>query len=235
MPVRWDEVSVDKSKMRVYTAVPHTPRAPGVLVCHHGPGMDVFMLDVVHRLFREGYAVAAPDLYHRQPPDITDSHERMGMLVDDEIIADMDAAHGHLTKLSGCKVGPVGITGFCMGGRTTYMIAGVRTDLAAAAMFYGGRTKKAFNGTTTPFERTSKIGCPLIGFFGNDDTDPSPADVDALSAELTKHGKPHEFHRYDGTGHAFENFSNPDRYRPRAAEAAWGELLAFFREHLRPS
>ena len=109
----------------------------------------------------------------------------------------------------------------------------VRDDFACAAAFYGGRMKLAFNGTTTPFDRLAQIACPLIGFYGNDDTDPSPADVDAISAELTKHGKPHEFHRYDGAGHAFENFTNPDRYRPRAAAAAWGELLAFFGQHLR--
>lgn len=235
MPVRWDEVHVDGSKMRVYMGVPDAPRCAGILVCHHGPGLDTFMLDVVHRLFRQGYAVAAPDLYHRQPAGITDAYQRMSMLSDDDIVTDMNAGLVHLTSLATCTVGPVGVTGFCMGGRTTYLMAGVRSDLAAAAVFYGGRMKTAFNGTITPFDRTPQIACPLVGFFGNDDTDPSPADVDAISAELTRHGKPHEFHRYSGAGHAFENFTNAERYRPRAAEAAWGEMLAFFRQHLRAS
>jgi carboxymethylenebutenolidase len=192
------------------------------------------MLDVVHRLFRQGYAVAAPDLYHRQPADLTDSHQRMSLLSDDEIVTDMSAGLAFLTDLAGCAVGPVGVTGFCMGGRTTYLMASVRTDLACAAAFYGGRMKSPFRSTTSPFDRLAQIACPVIGFYGNDDTDPSPADVDAISAELTRHGKAHEFHRYHGAGHAFENLTNAERYRPRAAAAAWGELLAFFRDHLRP-
>ena len=234
MPVRWDEIPVDGSKMRIYMGVPDAPRCAGVLVAHHGPGLDGFMLDVVHRLFRQGYAVAAPDLYHRQPADITDTYQRMSLLSDDDIVTDMNAGLTHLRGLSDCAVGPVGITGFCMGGRTTYLMAGVCPELAAAALFYGGSIKKPFGtGATSPFDRTAAIACPLIGFFGNDDTNPSPADVDELSAELTRHGKPHELHRYNDAGHAFENFLNPDRYRTRPAHAAWGEMLAFFRHHLR--
>ena len=57
------------------------------------------------------------------------------------------------------------------------------------------------------------IACPVIGFFGLDDTNPSPADVDTIDAELTRHGKAHEFHRYAGAGHAFLDFANAERYR----------------------
>ncbi|HUQ07310.1 MAG TPA: dienelactone hydrolase family protein [Kofleriaceae bacterium] len=241
MPVRWDEIDVDGSKMRVYVGVPDAPRCAGVLVCHHGPGMDAFMLDVVHRLFRRGYAVAAPDLYHRQPADVTDTYARMGMLSDEQIVTDMDAGLAHLRGLSECAVGPVGVTGFCMGGRTAFMMAGVRDDLAAAAVFYGGRMKTSFGTgsgggdvSTTPFDLLAQIRCPVVGFFGDEDADPSPADVDALSAELARHARPHEFHRYRDAGHAFLNFTNPQRYRPRAAAAAWAEMLAFFGAHLRP-
>ena len=45
---------------------------------------------------------------------------------------------------------------------------------------------------------------------------------------LTEAGVPHEFHRYDGAGHGFQNYSNPDRYRPEASEDAWKKLLGFF-------
>jgi carboxymethylenebutenolidase len=74
----------------------------------------------------------------------------------------------------------------------------------------------------------------VLGLFGEEDTNPSPADVAKISAELTRLGKWHEFHMYKDTGHAFENFLNPDRFRPRAARAAWGELIAFFDSFLGP-
>jgi carboxymethylenebutenolidase len=73
----------------------------------------------------------------------------------------------------------------------------------------------------------------MIGFFGLDDTNPSPADVDTIDAELSRHGKTHEFHRYEGAGHAFLNFTNADRYRPSQAKDAWEKMLAFLGRHLK--
>jgi carboxymethylenebutenolidase len=72
----------------------------------------------------------------------------------------------------------------------------------------------------------------VIGFFGLEDTNPSPADVDRIEGELARHGVPHEFHRYAGAGHAFLNFTNAERYRPAPAEDAWQKMLAFLDRHL---
>ena len=76
--------------------------------------------------------------------------------------------------------------------------------------------------------------CPVLGFFGNDDKNPSPADVDKLDAELTRLGTRHNFHRYDQTGHAFQNFANPGSFRPGPAEDSWNKTLRFFNEELKP-
>ena len=73
----------------------------------------------------------------------------------------------------------------------------------------------------------------MIGFFGLDDTNPSPADVDTIDAELSRHGKTHEFHRYGGAGHAFLNFTNPERFPPGPAKDAWAKMLAFLDRHLK--
>ena len=103
----------------------------------------------------------------------------------------------------------------------------------AAAVFYGGNIMKALGEGPSPFERSAKIGCPVIGFFGIEDTNPSPEDVRKIDAELTRLGKWHEFHIYNDTHHAFQNILNPDRYRERAARASWEELLAFFTMYLK--
>jgi carboxymethylenebutenolidase len=218
--------------MRVYVGVPDEPRCAGVLVAQHGFGVDGFIQDVVHRLFRRGYVAAAPELFHRQPAGVTDNQTRVAMLNDDEIVADMTATLAHIKALPGCTVGPVGVTGFCMGGRVAYLAAAAMPELAVAGVFYGGNIMKPWGVPRSPLERTAEIRCPILGCFGNDDVNPSPADVDAIAAELTRLGKPHEFHRYSGAGHAFQMFLD-GRYRARQARASWGELLAVFAEHLR--
>lgn len=220
--------------MRMLSAVPDTEQAPGVVVMMHGPGLDRFIEDRVADLARHGYAAAAPDLYHRQPDGITDIMARIAMLRDDEIVADIDAAVGHLRGLTRPRVTELAVLGFCMGGRNTYLAAGARPALwRAAVVFYGGNIMKRWGGEgASPFDRTAQIACPVLGQFGLDDTNPSPGDVDRIDAELTRHGVPHEFHRYPGAGHAFLNFSNAERYRPEPAKQAWQLALDFLGRHL---
>ena len=62
-------------------------------------------------------------------------------------------------------------------------------------------------------------------------TNPSPDDGKRIDAELTRLGKPHTFHTYDGAGHAFLNFTNAERYRPDPARDAWAKALAFLELH----
>ena len=66
MTIRWETMKVGGKDVRVYTGIPRGPGPlPAVVVAHHGPGLDQQMEDVLHRLYREGYAVAVPDLFHR--------------------------------------------------------------------------------------------------------------------------------------------------------------------------
>jgi carboxymethylenebutenolidase len=105
--------------------------------------------------------------------------------------------------------------------------------LAACGIFYGGRIRLALAGSNPPaIERAKDIKCPVIGFFGSLDQNPSPADVDAYDAALTKAGVEHVFHRYDGANHAFQdNFAQ--KYHPEASEDAWKKALAFFEAKLK--
>jgi carboxymethylenebutenolidase len=83
-------------------------------------------------------------------------------------------------------------------------------------------------GTPTPFELMKDIRCPVYGFFGDLDTNPSPADVDRFEVELKRYGIPHVFHRYPKAGHGFQN---PARDKGRnsdeiaTAEVAWDRML----------
>lgn len=231
----WDTIQVAGQPMRVYLDVPAGGGpAPGILVIMHGPGLDRFIEDRVEDLARQGYVAAAPDLYHRQPADGADMLTRIGRLRDPELIADADATVAHLRGLPDARVTDLAVLGFCMGGRITYLLAGARPDTwRAAGVFYGGNIMEPWGDGPAPFDRTREIACPVIGFFGNEDTNPSPADVDRIDAELTRHGKAHEFHRYDGAGHAFLNFTNAERHRPGPAKDAWAKMLSFLERHLK--
>jgi carboxymethylenebutenolidase len=228
--VRWETIQVEGRSMRVYVGAPDRPGPhPAIVIAQHGGGLDAQMQDAVHRLHREGYVVAAPELFHRQAADV-DASKRVGLLVDKEIIADVNATIAHLKAMP--AVGPIGIAGFCMGGRVSYLMACVNPEIRAAAVFYGGNLFKALGDGPSPFERSAGIRCPIIGFFGAEDTNPSPEDVKKVDAELTRLEKWHEFHTYNDAGHAFQNFIT-ERYRERASRASWTELLAFFTVNLK--
>ena len=200
----------------------------------HGPGVDRFIEERVETLSRQGYLAIAPDLYHRQTEQ-SDMMTRIGRLRDPQVITDVNAAVNYARRLKDTQLGDVGIIGFCMGGRVAYLMAASKPVFKAAGVFYGGNIMKAWGNGPTPFDLTPYVHCPVAGFFGNEDTNPSPEDVDRISAQLDKYRKPHEFHRYDGAGHAFLNFTNPERYREESARDAWDKLISFLQRHLHAS
>ena len=226
---RWDTIDVQGQPMRVYLDTPAgKTTAPGVIVIMHGPGLDRFIEDRVEDLAKHGYAAIAPDLYHRQGDAQIDMMKRISQLTDPEIVADVDSTILYFRKVKDVRVTDLGVLGFCMGGRITYMLTGALPGTwKLGGVFYGGNIMKSWGEAPTPLDLTENIMCPLIGFFGKEDGNPSPADVQQIDAELTKYRKPHEFHSYDGAGHAFLNFMNAERYRATQAKDAWQKMLAF--------
>lgn len=245
----WVTLEVDGDPMDVYVARPDADGlAPGVIVIQHAGGVDAFIQETCDCLAAEGYVAAAPNLYHRQRDnilgevaDMPHGAERLGRLMeklgkfnDDEIVRDVQATLDLLRGYDEIGPSPIGVTGFCMGGRVVFLAAARLPDLAAGGMFYPAAMTMPWGiEGPAPVEQSEAVGCPLIGFFGNDDTNPTPELVAQIDDELTKYGKEHRFHAYDGAGHAFMDFSNPLSYREHAAQDAWPKLLAFFDETLK--
>ncbi len=232
MSVRWDSLTVDGSEMRCHVSLPDSRRPfPGVLVCMHAPGVDEFIQGIGARLAESGFAAVAPELYHRQADEAATPLEQMGRLQDDEIVRDLTAAAGQLRGLPGVDGARCAVIGFCMGGRLSYLFASHDEALRASVVFYGGNITVPWGDGPAPFDRSDRIACPILGLFGDDDGNPSPDDVAKIDAELTKLGKPHEFHGYAGAGHAFLNQQRPS-YREEAATDAWGRCVAWLHTHL---
>ena len=153
---------------------------------------------------------------------------------DDWTKQDLDAAYKLLSSKPGVNAKRIGIVGHCWGGRVAWLGACTNPDYKAAAIFYGGRVKLVMGPDTPPaIDLAPNIRCPVIGFFGNEDTNPTPADVNDYEAALKKAGVKYAFHRYDNAGHAFQSFNNPERYREGPSEDAWKKVLVFFGEHLK--
>jgi carboxymethylenebutenolidase len=119
-----------------------------------------------------------------------------------------------------------------MGGRVAYLMAARQPALKAAVVFYGGNIMVPWGGGPAPFDLTDQIACPVLGLFGDDDPNPTPADVAKIDAEMTRLGKEHEFHGYAGVGHAFMHSARAG-YSEEIANSAWGRCVDWFSRHLR--
>ncbi len=73
----------------------------------------------------------------------------------------------------------------------------------------------------------------MMGIFGKDDQNPSPDDVADLDAALNAAGVEHAFHSYDGAGHGFQDFNNPERYREAQTKDSWEKIFEFLDRHLK--
>ena len=212
---------------------------PGLVVAQHLPvahaGLerDPFTTDVGERLAVAGYACVIPFVFHWWPPE-EDVEVKRAAFRDDWTIADLDAACAVLVGMDNVDGDRIGIIGHCWGGRVAWLGACHNRNYKAAAVFYGGRIKVGMGeGSVPPIELAGRIPCPVIGIFGNDDQNPSPEDVNDLDEVLTKASVEHEFHRYDGAGHGFQDFTDDERYRKQASDDAWEKVLAFLGSRLR--
>lgn len=204
---------------------------PAVIVVQEAFGLNDHVRDVAGRLAGEGWVALAPDLYYRGGPgrtaaysDLTTAIAMMAALTDDQIVADVDAAVEWLRAQPFVRGDRIAITGFCMGGRVSFLAACALAPgkLAAAAPFYGGGI---------PLERTATLTCPVLAFFGDQDAFIPMEQVRTLEAAAAGLGKSVEVVVYPGAPHGF--FCNErDSYRAEAAADAWRRLGAFLATHL---
>lgn len=227
------------SSMEVFLYLPDGQGPhPGIVLAQHIPvghtGLenDEFTLETAHRFATNGFAVAVPFIFHWWPK-AADIKLKRDESRDDWMVADVRAAFDLLVSREEVDGERIGVVGHCWGGRVAWLAACHIPALAACAIFYGGRVKIPMGeGNPAPIELAGNMRCPIAGFFGNDDGNPTPEDVDDYASALKSAGVRHEFFRYDGAGHAFQNFPAPDRYREAASEDAWEKVLVFLQREL---
>lgn len=208
----------------------------GVVVVQEAFGVNEHIQDVTRRVADAGYHAVAPHLFHRtgldtiEYGDMESAIAAMKSLSDEELLADIDAAVAHLGR-AGIEPPSIGIVGFCMGGRVTFLVAAER-ELGAAVGFYGGGivTQRLPN-LPSLVDRSARLRTPWLGLFGDEDAGIPVEDVERLRGELGAAPVPTEVVRYPGAEHGFHCDARPS-YHPEAAKDAWGRTLAWFDRHL---
>ena len=235
-----EEIDVNSDPMEVFLFEPagQGPHPALILaqhipVGHTGIEHDTFTLETAKRFSSDGYLVAVPFIFHWWPKD-EDIVVKRDESRDENIIKDITATFDLLCQKDQVDNSRIGIVGHCWGGRVAWLGACHLPHLAACAIFYGGRIKLGRGeGNPAPIDLADQIKCPVAGFFGQLDTNPTPEDVDDYSRALETAGVHHEFHRYEGAGHAFQNFPTPERYREKQSEDAWIKVLAFMENNVK--
>ena len=229
-----------------YLARPLGPGPYGsVVLIHHMPGWDEASKEMARKLAYHGFATISPDIHYRvrEKVGFDAPHEQVsaavregGMIPDSQCIGDVEASMRYLRSLPYTN-GKVGVIGFCSGGRQVYLVACNIPSLNAAVDCWGGGVTARDSEPPTesmpvaPVDMTANMNCPIMGIFGNEDSRPSPEEVDLTELVLKQHNKEYEFHRYDGAGHGFFAVDRPS-YHQASAVDAWGKVVDFYNRHL---
>lgn len=226
--------------INAYLARPLGPGPyPGMVLIHHLPGWDEWYREATRKFAHHGFVAISPNLYsrdgHGTPEDVAAKVRAAGGVPDDQMVGDVEGSLRYLRALPTCS-GKVGCFGTCSGGRQTVIAASRIDRFDAAVDCWGGRVVMAASelnpkNPVAPIDLTKDLKCPLLGLFGNDDQAPTAAQVDQHEAELKKHGKTYEFHRYDKAGHDFFYYDRP-AYRQEQAMDGWKKVFAFLERQL---
>jgi carboxymethylenebutenolidase len=230
-------VSVDGQAIPVYCAQPAGKSdLPVILVISEIFGVHEYIADVARRFARQGYLALAPDLFVRQgdPSKIADIPTLMKDIVskapDAQVMADLDACVAWAAQ-NGGNVDKLGITGFCWGGRVTWLYSSHNPTVKAGVAWYGrlaGATSA--NQPCHPVDIAASLTVPVLGLYGAQDTGIPLDTVEQMQAGLAQGVSGSEFVVYPDAGHAFHADYRPS-YNARDAQDGWTRALDWFKRH----
>ncbi|MBL8590871.1 MAG: dienelactone hydrolase family protein [Methylobacteriaceae bacterium] len=230
------EVNAPDGKVPAFRAYPEgKPAAPVVLVVSEIFGVHEHIKDVARRLAKLGYYAIAVEHFIRHgdvrtAPDMAGVQAIVGKQVDASVMRDLDAAVA-FAKSEGALADRLAITGFCWGGRITWLYAAHNPALKAGVAWYGRVT-----GPTDairpkhPQDVAAQIKAPVLGLYGGQDQGIPVAGVEKLVADMKAAGGRAELIVYPDAPHAFHADYRPS-YREAAAKDGWARLQAWLKTH----
>jgi carboxymethylenebutenolidase len=236
------EVTIDVAgfKLPVYRAAPAGVRnAPVVLVISEIFGVHEYIADVANRFARAGYFAVAPELFARagDPGSYGEIAKLIAEIImktpDGQVMADLDACL-NWAQGQGADTSRTAVTGFCWGGRITWLYAAHQPKVKAGVAWYGrlvGATNPAW--PSHPIDLAGRLNAPVLGLYGGKDDGIPLESVERMKAALQQGSaaaRRSEFVVYPDAPHAFHADYRPT-YRKEAAEDGWKRCLAWFKAH----
>jgi carboxymethylenebutenolidase len=221
-----------------YRAMPATPGTfPVVIVVQEIFGVHEHIRDLCRRLAKDGYMAIAPELYVRQGSvaELSNVQDIISQVVskvpDAQVMSDLDATVAWAGKSGHGDIAKLGMTGFCWGGRITWLYAAHSARLKAGVAWYGKVVGEASANTPRhPVDIAAELKAPVLGLYGGDDQGIPVETVERMRTACQSAGKQCEVVIYPETPHAFNADYRPS-FRPEAAKDGWARMLAFFRAH----
>lgn len=230
-------IVINGQDVPVYRAQPSgKANLPVVLVISEIFGVHEHIKDVVRRFAKAGYLAVAPDLFVRQgdatKPQTTADLIRdiVSKTPDAQVMSDLDTVVAW-TRQRGGDTEKLGITGFCWGGRITWLYSAYNPKVKAGVAWYGrlvGETNSLQ--TRQPIEVAANLKVPVLGLYGAKDQGIPVESVDKMRAALDKGNSGSAFVVYPNSGHAFHADYRPS-YNAQDAQDGWKRALDWFRKH----
>lgn len=233
-------IEVAGARMPAYRAAPAGKTGlPVVLVIHEIFGVHEYIADTARRFARAGYLAIAPELFTRQgdPGSYGEMAKLLAEVVskvpDAQVMADLDATVRWATA-NGGDASKVGITGFCWGGRITWLYAAHSPAVKAGVAWYGRLVGASSELTPRhPVDMAQQLKGPVLGLYGGKDTGIPLDTVDRMKAALAGgnvHSQASRFVVYPDAPHAFHADYRPS-YVKAAADDGWTQALGWFKKY----
>ncbi|MBI5255714.1 MAG: dienelactone hydrolase family protein [Burkholderiales bacterium] len=231
-------IAVGDFKMPAYRAAPAgKTRAPVLLLVSEIFGVHEYVADVARRFAKQGYFVVAPELFVRQGDASAYGEiakllsEVINKVPDAQVMGDLDAC-AEWARSQGADAARLAVTGFCWGGRITWLYSAHNPAVKAAVAWYGRLvgTNSALT-PAHPMDLAGKLHAPVLGLYGGQDGGIPLDTVDKMKAALaagSAAARRSEFVVYPDAPHAFHADYRPS-YRKEAAEDGWKRCLAWFK------
>jgi carboxymethylenebutenolidase len=236
------KIPVADGQIPAYRAMPDkkNKKFPVVLVIHEIFGVHEWIQDVCRRFAKLGYMAVAPALYARQGEVSTIqtsgelNRQIFSKIPDTQSMSDLDATVAWAKNNSG-NTNKLSITGFCWGGRITWLYAAHNPKVDAGAAWYGrvvptANSPKNEAQPTTPIDYAKDLKVPVIGLYGGLDKGIPLDGVQKMQDELKKGKSKSEIAVFPNADHGFLADYRPS-YNKEAAEDAWKKMLDWFKKN----
>ncbi|MEW6163421.1 MAG: dienelactone hydrolase family protein [Pseudomonadota bacterium] len=230
-------IVINGQDVPVYRAQPEgKTNPPVVLVVSEIFGVHEHIKDVARRFAKQGYMALAPDLFVRagDATKVANIAELMKTIVsqtpDAQVMLDLDTVV-NWAKQRGGDTEKLGITGFCWGGRITWLYAAHNPKVKAGVAWYGRLVGEASaNSPRHPIDVAQNLKVPVLGLYGAKDTGIPLESVERMRAALAKGNSKSEIVVYPNSGHAFHADYRPS-FNAADAQDGWKRAIDWFRRH----